>query len=81
MLSSKTPTANEQLNADFDAAMEEFAMFKDDPKKMFCIGVTMACLTMQGYAKDSTLWPRGATDVEDAIEEYYEAARSKILNG
>lgn len=81
MPSTPPPTANEQINADFDAAMEEFAIFKSDPKKMFCIGITMACLTMQGYAKHSSLWPRGSGDVEDAIEKYYEAARSKILNG
>ena len=78
---SKIPTANEQINADFDAAIEEFAMFKGDPKKMFCIGITMACLTLKGYAENPHLWPRGAEDIDDAIEKYYEAARSKILNG
>lgn len=75
------PTASEQVNADYEAALQEFAMFKSDPKKMFCLGATMAVLSMQGYAREPKMWPRGATTVEDAIEKYYEAARGKILNG
>lgn len=76
------PKAQDQLAQDFKAMSETFApdLRHVDPMKMFCLGVTMAVLTLRGYAEDESLWPEGATSADDAINRYYEAARKKIHN-
>lgn len=75
-------TAKDQIDQDFKAATETFALDlrNTDPMKLFCLGITMAVLTLRGYAENEDLWPQGSQGPDDAIDKYYEAARKKIHN-
>ena len=70
------PTASEQVNADYEAALRGFAMFKSDPRRCFASGDNGGALDA-GLRQGAEDVARGATTVEDAIEKYYEAARGK----
>ena len=67
-----------QVREDFKAAATAFSIpGTEQDFKSFCLGVTMAVLTLKGYAEEPSLRPKGMT-MGQAVEAYYEAARRTL---
>lgn len=53
-----------------------------DPYKVYCIGVMMAVQTLKDFTeRGEELFPKGAEDLEEAIQAYFDAARKPLLQG
>lgn len=73
--------AEEQLTADFNAAMEQFCFDTQGPqftKKVYCLGVVMGALALKQFADtpESNLIP--GMSPEESMGAYYEAARKHL---
>lgn len=71
----------EQIAADFDAAMKQFCIDAQHPqyaKKIYCLGIVMTTLALKQFVEvpESNLLP--GMDAEDSMEAYYEAARKHL---
>jgi hypothetical protein len=70
-----------QVRTDYEIGMRTFMLDNvKDPNtyRVFCLGVTMCTMTLQGFAENKDNWPRDAADVEEAVEGYFEAARRAL---
>lgn len=73
--------AEEQLTADYDAAMKQFCFDPRGPqfsKQMYCLGVVMGALALKQFAEipESRLLP--GMQPEESMEAYYETARRHL---
>jgi hypothetical protein len=78
---SELAAAKDQLRADFEAALTQFAIGKpDDPALYlaFCMGTMMCMMTLRGFVEesDNALLPYMSS--EECTAAYFEAARSAL---
>lgn len=70
--------AKAQLTEDYERSMTEFMLDKSpEARKVFCLGVTMALLTLKGIAEEPEHRFSGC-DLEQSVEAYYTAAQTSL---